>query len=326
MKVTRFRSISETHLYGALFAGAGLSFCIRHFWPSDILAVASNATCGWSWLLARALFHRPEIRRPVWPLSLVLAMVAAGAFTRFYGDDQALLPRAIDNVENLVSSTILLFAAIEPLINGFRDMPRAEQRFRLLFSAVYTATLTTGVILIRGAPTGSPLTEWKGPIQMSCAFAALLQMGLAVWYRDLHPIPDSSKAKRRPPSDAETELGQRVRRVMSEEAVYSRPELKLGDLAQRIGEAEYKVTQCITGALGFRNFNQMINHFRLAEAKRRLTDPGYDHLPILTIALDCGFGSIGPFNRAFKAEVGMTPTAFRKDAGSYQVRSASNPA
>jgi len=313
VKVTRFRAISETHLYGALFAGAGLSFCIRHFWPSDILAVASNATCGWSWLLARALFRRPETRRPIWPLALVLAMVVAGAFTRFYGEGPDLLPRVIDNVESLVSSTILLFAALEPLINSFGDMPKGEQRFRLLFSGVYTATLTTGVILIKGAPAGSLLAQWKDQTQMSCAFVALLQMGLAVWYRDLHPIPEANKAKRRPPTSAENELGERVLRLMRDEAVFSLPELKVAELAERIGEAEYKVTQCITGALGFRNFNQMINHFRLAEAKRRLADPVYDHLPILTIALDCGFGSIGPFNRAFKAEMAVTPTEFRRN-------------
>lgn len=310
--VTALRS--ETHLYGALFAGAGLSFCVRHFWPSDILAVASNATCGWSWLLARALFQRPDIRRPVWPLALVLSMAVAGAVSRFYGDGQALLPRMLDNVETLVSSTILLFAAIEPLINGFREMPKAEQHFRLIFAGVYTATLTTGVILIRGAPADSLLAQWKDPIQMSCAFTALLQMGLAVWYRDHHPIPVTGRAKRRAPTSAESALGERVLRLMSEEAAYSLSDLKVADLAARLGEAEYKVTQCITGALGFRNFNQMVNHFRLAEAKRRLTDPKCGHLPVLTIALDCGFGSIGPFNRAFKAETGATPTDFRKEA------------
>ncbi len=35
------------------------------------------------------------------------------------------------------------------------------------------------------------------------------------------------------------------------------------------------------------------------------------HLPILTIALDLGYGSIGPFNRAFKAAVGVPPSAYR---------------
>jgi len=35
---------------------------------------------------------------------------------------------------------------------------------------------------------------------------------------------------------------------------------------------------------------------------------------VLTIAMDAGFQSIGPFNRAFKAEIGLTPTEFRRDA------------
>ena len=37
-------------------------------------------------------------------------------------------------------------------------------------------------------------------------------------------------------------------------------------------------------------------------------------IAVLSIALDVGFGSIGPFNRAFKAETGLTPTEFRQKA------------
>jgi AraC-like DNA-binding protein len=32
---------------------------------------------------------------------------------------------------------------------------------------------------------------------------------------------------------------------------------------------------------------------------------------VLSIALGCGYGSIGPFNRAFRDRLGMTPTEFR---------------
>ena len=39
-------------------------------------------------------------------------------------------------------------------------------------------------------------------------------------------------------------------------------------------------------------------------------------VPVLTIALDTGFQSIGPFNRAFKAHTGLTPTEYRKQAES----------
>jgi AraC-like DNA-binding protein len=35
-------------------------------------------------------------------------------------------------------------------------------------------------------------------------------------------------------------------------------------------------------------------------------------VPILTIALDAGFQSLGPFNRAFKSQAGMTPSEFRR--------------
>ena len=33
--------------------------------------------------------------------------------------------------------------------------------------------------------------------------------------------------------------------------------------------------------------------------------------PILQVAFNCGFNSLGPFNRAFKEATGITPTAFR---------------
>jgi AraC-like DNA-binding protein len=35
---------------------------------------------------------------------------------------------------------------------------------------------------------------------------------------------------------------------------------------------------------------------------------------VLTIALDAGFSSLGPFNRAFKAETGVTPSEYRRQA------------
>jgi AraC-like DNA-binding protein len=42
--------------------------------------------------------------------------------------------------------------------------------------------------------------------------------------------------------------------------------------------------------------------------------PDQRDVPVLTIALDAGLQSIGPFNRAFKADTGMTPTEFRRNA------------
>jgi AraC-like DNA-binding protein len=70
----------------------------------------------------------------------------------------------------------------------------------------------------------------------------------------------------------------------------------------------------INQQLGHRNFNAFVNQWRLAEAKAALADPAQWATPISTIALDAGFGSLGPFNRAFKADTGLTPTEYRAQA------------
>jgi AraC-like DNA-binding protein len=57
-----------------------------------------------------------------------------------------------------------------------------------------------------------------------------------------------------------------------------------------------------------------VNRWRLTDAKAALADPGQASVPVSTIALDAGFGSLGPFNRAFKAETGLTPSEYRAQA------------
>jgi AraC-like DNA-binding protein len=79
-------------------------------------------------------------------------------------------------------------------------------------------------------------------------------------------------------------------------------------LAADLGMGEAALRALINHKLGYRNFNDFLHHHRLQEATARLET---EDLPILTIALDCGYGSIGPFNRAFRQRFGMTPTAYR---------------
>ncbi len=76
-----------------------------------------------------------------------------------------------------------------------------------------------------------------------------------------------------------------------------------------MGEAALR--DLINQELGYRNFNDFLHHHRLQEAAARLAT---EDLPILSIALECGYGSIGPFNRAFRQRFGMTPTEYRAGA------------
>jgi len=101
---------------------------------------------------------------------------------------------------------------------------------------------------------------------------------------------------------------------MAVERVYRQEGLTIAVLAAKLDLSEYRLRQVINEGLGYRNFNAFLNRYRLDDAKAALADPSQRDVPVLTIAIDAGFQSIGPFNRAFKAETGLTPTEFRRDA------------
>jgi AraC-like DNA-binding protein len=103
-----------------------------------------------------------------------------------------------------------------------------------------------------------------------------------------------------------------LERVMTSECIYRQEGLTIGVLALKLGLPEYKLRQLINQGLGYRNFNTYLNHYRIEEAKAALADAAQAEVPVLTIAMDAGFQSLNPFNRAFKAATGLTPTEYRR--------------
>ncbi len=59
------------------------------------------------------------------------------------------------------------------------------------------------------------------------------------------------------------------------------------------------------------NFNNFVNSFRVAHAKKLLADPGSNYLSIEGIALESGFGSRQTFYRVFEEVTGLKPKFFR---------------
>ncbi len=96
--------------------------------------------------------------------------------------------------------------------------------------------------------------------------------------------------------------------------VHHEPGLTIASLAKRLKMPEYRLRRLINDQLGYRNFNQMLHAYRVADASAALADPAQRRLPILSIALSVGYQSINPFNRAFRELKGTTPSAFRQHA------------
>ena len=187
------------------------------------------------------------------------------------------------------------------------DVVESRLRLRRVFAA------SIGVIVAAVVAT-ELVTGWKVPalielLGMAAIFIATLTFNLA--FLRLNPSFDLRGSRAVAPMLPEdTSLIGELNQVMSKDLAYTNHDLRIADVAARLKVPEYQLRRTINRNLGYRNFNQFINHYRVEEAARRLVDePG---MPVLTIALDVGFRSISSFNTAFRSEYQKTPTEYRK--------------
>ncbi len=93
--------------------------------------------------------------------------------------------------------------------------------------------------------------------------------------------------------------------------VFQQQDLTIGKLAEQLGLPAHQLRQIINQELGFSNFSHYLNSYRIPWICTKLSSTSNKKLPVLTLALEAGYGSIAPFNRAFKKEMGQTPTEYR---------------
>lgn len=97
---------------------------------------------------------------------------------------------------------------------------------------------------------------------------------------------------------------------MEIESPYLNPELRLTDLSESLGLKSYQLSEVLNRGMGT-NFFQFINRYRIEVAKKRLSDPQYNYMNIVGIAMDSGFNSKSSFNETFREFVGLTPSLYR---------------
>jgi AraC-like DNA-binding protein len=134
---------------------------------------------------------------------------------------------------------------------------------------------------------------------------------------DLFTVPPEAVVLAKPVATeeaADQKLVDALMRLMADERIYRHDNITIGTLATRLKIPEYRLRRLINQRLGYRNFNVFLNNHRIEEAKAALADPTQAEVPVITIAMDAGFQSLGPFNRAFKATTGVTPTEYRRKA------------
>ena len=211
----------------------------------------------------------------------------------------------------------LTFAALAPWsvhlgLEG--DLDERRRRIRAWFVPAVSLYLvlvaaTQLVVLFQGRPTPQPLV-----LLNIATIDALAALALSTFVR-LRITNWVAAADNAPPvalSHAEQSVLTRLNARFVAERLYARPSLTITQLGGLLGTQEHVLRHLINGGLGFRSFSDFLHSHRLCEASLRLRDPAARRIPVLTIALDVGYGSIGPFNRAFRERFGMTPTQYRR--------------
>jgi AraC-like DNA-binding protein len=99
---------------------------------------------------------------------------------------------------------------------------------------------------------------------------------------------------------------ERLLALMNEQRPWLEPELTLAELAQRLGTHASLLSKVINAGYG-QNFNDFVNSYRVAEARRLLADSRFAHYSLVGVALESGFNSKSTFNRVFKKLDGRAP-------------------
>jgi AraC-like DNA-binding protein len=316
----RSRGDSLTAKLGVLLALSGLCYLfIPALSRADLAAwwrvplhVAGLAAPGLFWLFASSWFDDDFELRPI-HYGAVALLVLSGVTGSYFGHPLQ-WPRPVLLLLWTIPGLVLTLLGIAVALRGRgSDLVETRRRARLALA------LTIGTVIVVVVAAEILTENWPPPLwwRLINASALLVMAGTVAitvfGWRDpqlLAPPARPAPVAAAPEVD-DSRLLARLAAEMQSERLYRQDGLTITAVAARLGVPEYRLRRAINQGLGARNFNAYLNDFRLAEARAALADPAQREVPILTIALDAGFGSLAPFNRAFRTASGCTPSEYR---------------
>jgi AraC-like DNA-binding protein/uncharacterized membrane protein YhdT len=287
-------------------------------WLQVLLLFGCLANPMLFWLLARSIFE--DGFRLSWQHALLLVAIEALGFWYVFGlrtpdlgtASQPPIGQAIGGLLQASSIALVIAALVTAYRGRAPDLVESRRDFRTRFVIVagaYMALVIVIEVFLHGAAPHPIASVLHAAAIFSIVFyfaAALLALKINLLFEPLQPTAPALEL-----DVAERMLLEQLDAAITKQA-FLQDGLTIGQLASQLGAQEHRLRRLINAKMGFRNFNDFLNHHRIGVARQQLGDSNLARTPILTIAMKLGYGSIGPFNRAFKLSTGLTPTEFRR--------------
>jgi AraC-like DNA-binding protein len=183
----------------------------------------------------------------------------------------------------------------------------------LLYSFVATSTMSITVNLIGRNYFAESLILLLIP---SIIFSTLLFFIGLLGYMQNHTVVDLVKDEgNQPLADLKkfntSQLQNKLLVLFEKEKAYRKPELKITEVSQLLSTNRSYVSALINNEFSC-SFNEFVNKYRIAEAKRMINEDSIENYSLSYIAESAGFGSVGTFIRVFKDMEGTTPGRYRE--------------
>lgn len=149
---------------------------------------------------------------------------------------------------------------------------------------------------------------------IATTIAAFVLYGVSFWVMKNRLVFKENGRLNRINGDADA-ISKKIEEAFQNDKLYLDPDLTIDSLAEAVKSQSYLVSLVINEKFG-KSFPELINAYRIEEAKRKLSSDKYRHLSIESIAYESGFNSISSFYSSFKKICATTPAEYRKLAES----------
>jgi len=269
------------------------------------------------WMISHRLFGN-QLATPAWAWLLLLTYTTL----RLIGSSADGMGRELDDLLfalfNYLPQTIMLAFTAHAMLLALHHFSNglAEPRRNLRVAFVLTMGLIVSLIVASGFLPFLPESIHIFFIGVIFLHALFFNIFIFRLHEESPRLVASAESVSQPYirtfySRSDKTLYGQLNATLERDFLYASPGLTIKTLADAMQVREYMLRRFINQKLGYRNFNQFLNEFRVGKAIEILKDNGESSAKISSIALDVGYASLSSFNKAFKELQGVTPSVYR---------------